>query len=239
MASAKIKKELQKDTKHTTLDHSYIVKFPTISEHENHATSGEVANIREKVDKRVKEKIVDLYRAGFRTISDIKKHTDLYVKQEQLQGCETVEQSRRRFFPTRKDIANLIGKSRQEGRNSLLDQENVIKRINKWQQQSPKDNFYCRPNQSSSDDQDKQKFLFCYQSEWQKKMLQMYGSITLLDATYRTTRYALPLFFLRTNVCYSVVATFVAQEETCSSIEEALLMFKEWNPNWKPETWMK
>ena len=46
----------------------------------------------------------------------------------------------------------------------------------------------------------------------------------LLDATYKTTRYALPLFFLfvRTNVHYIVVATFLTQNEDSASIAEAL-----------------
>ena len=50
-----------------------------------------------------------------------------------------------------------------------------------------------------------------------------YGNeICLLDATYRTTKYALPLFFLAvpTNCGYSVVAEFVVENETKESIKE-------------------
>lgn len=36
--------------------------------------------------------------------------------------------------------------------------------------------------------------LFCYQSKEQRRLLARYGTMCLLDATYRTTRYALPLF---------------------------------------------
>ncbi|CAH2329517.1 Hypothetical predicted protein, partial [Pelobates cultripes] len=71
------------------------------------------------------------------------------------------------------------------------------------------------------------------------RLLKLYGNqITLLDATYRTTRYALPLFSLcvRTNVCYVVVGAFVIQQETTTSIQEALEMFKTWNPGWKPSS---
>ena len=45
--------------------------------------------------------------------------------------------------------------------------------------------------------------LFVYQSDWQRRLLSRYGNeLVLLDATYRTTRYALPLFFfvVRTNI---------------------------------------
>lgn len=59
----------------------------------------------------------------------------------------------------------------------------------------------------------------------------------LLDATYRTTRYALPLFFLcvRTNVSYEVVASFITQNEDSESIAEALRTLREWNLEWMPQ----
>ena len=47
-----------------------------------------------------------------------------------------------------------------------------------------------------------------------KRLLRTYGKeICLLDATYRTTRYALPLFFMlvKTNVDYEVVGAFVCE----------------------------
>ena len=47
-----------------------------------------------------------------------------------------------------------------------------------------------------------------------KRLLRTYGNeICLLDATYRTTRYALPLFFMlvKANVDYEVVAAFVCE----------------------------
>ena len=49
-------------------------------------------------------------------------------------------------------------------------------------------------------------------------------TISLIDATYKTTRYKLALFFIcvKTNVGYSVVAEFVVQSETSNNIYEAL-----------------
>jgi len=49
-------------------------------------------------------------------------------------------------------------------------------------------------------------------TEWQGELLKWYGNtISLIDATYKTTHYDLALFFIciRTNVGYSVVAEFV------------------------------
>ena len=46
----------------------------------------------------------------------------------------------------------------------------------------------------------------------------------MLDATYKTTRYNLPLFFVvvKTNVDYQIVGSFVVQSETTDAIFEAL-----------------
>ena len=49
--------------------------------------------------------------------------------------------------------------------------------------------------------------------------MKKYGNcIALLDATYKTTKYSIPLFFVavKTNMKYMVVGSFVIQEETTS-----------------------
>lgn len=72
-------------------------------------------------------------------------------------------------------------------------------------------------------------------------MLVKYGNtMTLIDATYKTTLYDVPLFFVtvRTNVGYTVAAEFIVQSETSEDIEEALGILKEWNPEWKPSFFM-
>ena len=83
--------------------------------------------------------------------------------------------------------------------------------------------------------------LFIYQAKWQKRLLSRYGNeLALLDATYRTTRYALSLFFLvvKTNVDYQIVATFVCEGESTDNIREALKIIKSWNPSFKPVFFM-
>ena len=75
----------------------------------------------------------------------------------------------------------------------------------------------------------------------QKRLLRVYGNyICLLDATYKTTCYALALFFLavKTNVDHQVVGSFVIEDETVSSINEALGVLKKWNPDWSPPLFM-
>ena len=71
--------------------------------------------------------------------------------------------------------------------------------------------------------------------------MQKYGnSICLLDATYKTTKYVVPLFFVavKTNVDYQVVEFFVIQYETTDAIAEALSRLKSWNPRWQSRCFM-
>ena len=72
---------------------------------------------------------------------------------------------------------------------------------------------------------DKGHLLWVHQSPFQRRLLERYGGeICLLDATYRTSCYDLPVFFLcvNTNVGYSVVATIVAENQRISTIREEL-----------------
>jgi len=69
-------------------------------------------------------------------------------------------------------------------------------------------------------------------------MLKLYGChMCLIDATYKTTVYDLPLFFLcvLTNAGYVNVAAFLLCDERQESIAEALRQIAEWNPDWKPQ----
>ena len=68
-------------------------------------------------------------------------------------------------------------------------------------------------------------------------MLYTYGNcVTLIDATYKTMRYDLPLFFtcVITNIGYCVAAEFVTQSETAEAIQEPVQGLKNWNPDWNP-----
>lgn len=101
------------------------------------------------------------------------------------------------------------------------------------------DNDWCEV--LGSQDRCSQTFLYVHQTQWQKDLLQRYGNnMSLIDATYKTTRYDLALFFIcvRTNVGYSVVAEFITQAETAEHIGEALQQLRTWNPEWKPKFFM-
>ena len=98
------------------------------------------------------------------------------------------------------------------------------------------------PTESGSpDSQFQQNLLYVHQEKWQQDLLLRYGNtISLIDATYKTTKYDLALFFIcvKTNVNYTLVADFIIQHETAELIAEALDTLKAWNPTWKPRFWM-
>ena len=79
-----------------------------------------------------------------------------------------------------------------------------------------------------------------HQTEWQKQLSRYGNTISLIDATYKTTQYELALFFIcvHTNVVYSVVAEFIIQSERAENILEALKILKAWNPTWNPQFFM-
>ena len=71
-------------------------------------------------------------------------------------------------------------------------------------------------------------------------MLERYGNtISLIDATYKTTQYELPLFScVRTYVGYMVVAEFVVESEESDKIQKAIEVIEKWNPKWNPKYFM-
>ena len=97
------------------------------------------------------------------------------------------------------------------------------------------DEIKTNSTQSSIDDG---KMLFVYQSFEMKEMFHRFGNeLLLLDATYKTTKYTLPLFFLvvKTNVNFQVCAVIVLQEESTQMITRALNTIKMWNPEVLPK----
>ena len=104
-----------------------------------------------------------------------------------------------------------------------------------------KSSYYFRPygkKAAENECSEEQTFLYVHQEDWQKELLTTYGNtITLIDATYNTTKHSIPLFFLcvQTNVNYTVVAEFVVQSENTNHIFEAISIIKSWTPSWDPK----
>ena len=90
-------------------------------------------------------------------------------------------------------------------------------------------------------DNNESKFMFIHQADWQKRLLLRYGSeLVLMDATCKTTKYSIPLFFIcvHTNVGYKVVAEFLCHNEEKEYIAEVLIILRSWNLTWDPKYFM-
>ena len=71
-----------------------------------------------------------------------------------------------------------------------------------------------------------------------KRLYRLYAqSLLLLDASFKATKYGVPLFFavLKTNVNFQVVCIIVLQEETEPMITKALLILASWSPDVNPK----
>ena len=143
----------------------------------------------------MKEFILQQVGEGINSVAEVVRQSNLFVKNHIFPGREMPSRLNRRFFPTRKDVSNIIFRARVANMHARIDQDNLKAKISVWQQQNPTDSFYFRPYVDSpgciADDQDevaincegKSGFLLVYQSAWQKRLLQKYGDLCLMDAT--------------------------------------------------------
>ncbi|XP_071124047.1 uncharacterized protein [Mytilus edulis] len=206
--------------------------------HQNHL-HGEAAEVSIPVDKRIIVKIEEYVGEGLVSSSCLRPLLEQFVRHEIFAGEKCANWTNRRFFPSQRDISNFVYAAKLKGLKAKYDQENLMAHVDEWQKDRPEDKFlFSGSDVNTEDTGDSTGFFFLYQSTWQQRLLNLYGNeICLLDATYRTTKYSIPLFFLcvKTNVDYSVVAVFACQYENSSTITKALNQIKEWNPNWNPK----
>ena len=186
----------------------------------------------------------------------MKRLLKIMLKNDVFKNEKLPDSSNKRFFPRKSTIRNHMIHARRKLCHSLIDQECLTHKIDKWKKKFPASNIFFRPKgimdnnsvdatKDSTEDKDEVKLesgtetslLFVYQSDWQSRLPSRYGNeLVLLDATYRTTRYALPLFLLvvKTNIDYQIAATFVTENEKEESIVKALEIIKTWNPELHP-----
>ena len=143
---------------------------------------------------------------------------------------------------------------------STIDLEDHLGKVELWKKTAPCDSFayhpyatYTSEEESTRPEEDsdreshnegedeqilktsKKGLLFVHQSKDQRRLLERYGNeICMLDATYKTTRYSLPLFFVvvKTNIDYQIVGSCIVQSEATDAIFEGLSVLKSWNQKW-------
>eukprot|EP00795_Rhopilema_esculentum_P008951 gene8951-16584_t len=242
----------------------FVLIVPDLGVHKYHAI-GENAGISQEIDQFLVKKIDLMVKEGVSSVNEMRRQLRITVTHELFGGVDIATLSNRRYFPRPRTIRSHMVHAKRRLRHSLIDQECLQEKVNQWKKEQPKSSILFRPKAVQNDsetitgensdkdieeDDDKEikifrekdgGFLFVYQSAEQKRLLSRYGNeIAFLDATYRTTRYALPLFFLvvKTNVDYQIVASFITENEDTDSITEALEVIKKWNPNFEPSYFM-
>ena len=230
----------------------YYIVLPTKEAHHSvHPTEGAIG-YAQRMHPKLAEKIQDLVSEGITNVPEVTRALKYYVNHTLCPDSKP-DISDRAYYPTADDIRNHIYRAQKSCQLSHLDQENLRLKVEQWKKDDPEKLFLFRPFTESEPDRDTRQnspntleappssLLFIHQNAWQQQLLIKYGNtISLLDATYKTTKYELPLFFLsvKTNVGYSVVAEFVIQSETAPQISEALNVLSQWNPTWKPKFFM-
>ena len=208
------------------------------------------AGFAQKIHPSISKEIGEYVLAGVTDVTEIRRLLRLYVRENVSKDLgETPHPSGRSLYPQDSDIRNHIHLTKKAVEFSKLDQENLRERIRQWKIQCPERSAFFRPRIASTQEDAEnpasttngQTFLLVLQEHWQQELLQRYGNtICLLDATYKTTQYSLPLFFVcvRTNVGYIIVAEFIVETEDSEIIAEALKVIKSWNPKWNPPFFM-
>ncbi|XP_065641332.1 calcium-responsive transcription factor [Hydra vulgaris] len=229
--------------KNMIVSRKYVLIIPDITVHRNHLI-GNAAGLLQPISDELVIKIGELVKVGVNSVTEMRPHLENFVHIN-FSSRSMPNKSNKRFFPLDETIRNHMLKARKKMCHSLIDQECLNKKVAEWANNYKKAFIKFRPkgeNNSEDNNQDLQKsLLFIFQDKWQRRLLLRYGNeLSFLDATYRTTRYALPLFFLvvKTNVDYQIVAIFVCKNETTEAIKEALIFIKKWNPSFQPKYFM-
>nr|XP_047122448.1 uncharacterized protein LOC124805945 [Hydra vulgaris] len=220
----------------------YLLKWPT-EPHENHNIS-EAAGLIEPLDKRVNNFLREQIRSGCKGIRDLESIAEGYINLVILPTFSDNDFHRRQYTPSRRKLKNIIISEKLKNRYAEGDIwfEGLSKRIeaqtveNDIDSQSDEEVEKVIKNLATHNTDGK--MVFVYQSEKMKRLYRRYAEhFICLDATYKTTKYSLPLLFLvvRTNVNFQVVAIFVLQEETQVMIIKALTLIKSWNPDIEPK----
>ncbi|XP_066929672.1 uncharacterized protein [Clytia hemisphaerica] len=262
----KIKKEWAEARNEMETERLIYGSFPDVSEHSGH-TVDEFGGLSQQVDRQIISHIKELVRDGTHDTNEMVRNIDRFVKNVLFKGKTPPPKTNRRYYPKPKDVANHILNEENRLKFSKIDQENLDQLIHKWKEEYPEDHFHYRPfikgskpgvkeqlwfnengvridNDSDLEDnktENGSQLLIVHQTKSQQRLLRRYGNkMSLLDATHKTTKYAVPLFFVvvKTNVDYQVVASFATQDERYETILEALSIIKRWTPEWDPKTFM-
>ena len=98
----------------------------------------------QQVDRRIVKKIYEFVGDGIRSVKEMQRILNLYVKNELFHGETVPPPEIRRFFPLDRDIRNHMYRATVKLKLSKIDQENLYMKIDKWKKATPNDSFFFR-----------------------------------------------------------------------------------------------
>ena len=188
----------------------------------------------QSINPRLSTKIVQYTKESVTKVREMKRLLIILVKNDLFSGQNLPDSNNRQFYPNSSIIRSHIDRTKAKLRHSMIDQECFLYKIEEWKKADKKLSIFytAKTKEQMEMENEPNSFLFWCKSKWQKYLSQHYGNeLILLDATYKTTRYSLPVFFLtwKTNADYQIVATFATENEMTQSTTEALAIIKSWN----------
>lgn len=243
-ASKQLRLLLTENPQTVKIEKRIHICLPKYEDHKGHDCKIAEEYIQ-RIDERLLTKLKHLVSAGVTNTKDIAHYLEQFVTDNRhtfFRDGVLPSKLNRRFYPSHDVIRVHVNKRINELRHCTDDQENLSEKIKEWKEMYPEDNIFFRPYKHLANSETKENFLFIFQSKQQQYLLKRYGSdICLLDATYKTMKYALPCFLLcvKTNVHYHPVAVFITLDEISSSISEALQIVKDWNPGFNPKYFLR
>ncbi|CAB4017794.1 Calcium-responsive transcription factor [Paramuricea clavata] len=123
------------------------IHLPKENEHEDQPERPMIAagGILQPIDKRIVRKIEALVGEGVKTVGEMKRHLQQFVKHELFQDNKPCPSKRnRRYYPNNVDIRNHMYRATVKNMLSKIDQENLEKKIETWKKDSPDDSIFFR-----------------------------------------------------------------------------------------------
>ncbi|XP_064623605.1 pneumococcal serine-rich repeat protein-like isoform X2 [Lineus longissimus] len=244
--------------------HEFYMNIPQAEDHKGHPISGITAGFRHQLEPRVVAVMNDAIRLGVNRVSHINNIIYSFVKKEFFPKKKP-DKMDKRFFPTKVDVRNYLARfnmsntDKQNTENFVSKwQQNIIEDFIYFRPHyvnleipyipHPK---ACFKNILDIPDLDRMRrnvandtsapLLFCYQSVWQKRLMSLHGNqMTFLNPAHLALPCEYPLYFLvvLTNVGFLIVGVIILEKSSPELLQEALSVFRNWNPGWKPSTFM-
>ena len=243
----------------------YLTKFPELSDHRNHFL-GQAAGVGEKPDPRVVDHIKYLVRKGTKNKSEIDRSVTTFVQETlNFEGSlwlrnrfqpshqtirNIIKSVRAETRHSKFDQENLmeLKKKWEKGANLSFQPkgarpkiEDILEKIEndliggdggEWEEVDEVGDDHVMDNPVN------ERLCFVYQSDEMQRLYRLYAHrLVLLDATHKTCKYAIPLFFVvvQANVNFQVAGVIVVEDESADILEKALNIIKQWNPDVSPK----